>query len=152
MNYLLSNEIRKFEIGFKQIIGDTFSYYDTAKNHEYVYHSYVLGLLAIIGDDFIIKSNKESGEGRYDILLIPHDKSKIGVVIEIKQTNKQQKGESNNLFINRINKQIKLALNQIDRNKYYKELIDNKIDKNRIIKVPIVFVGKEPYIIPIKTH
>jgi len=45
-----------------------------------------------------------------------------------------------------INDQIKLAINQIDRNKYYKELIDNKINKNNIIKIPIVFAGKEPYI------
>ncbi len=145
-NYLINNNINKFETGFKEIMGDTFSYYDTAKNNEYIYHSYILGLLAIIGDDYIIKSNKESGEGRYDIILIPHDKSKNGVVIEIKQIEKQQQNEENNNFTKRINKQIELAINQIDRNKYYKELIDNQIDKNNIIKVPIIFAGKEPYI------
>ncbi len=150
-NYLINNEIAKFETGFKEIIGDTFSYYDTAKNHEYVYHSYILGLLAIIGDDYIIKSNKESGDGRYDIMLIPHDKSKNGVVIEIKQIEKQRKKENDTDFHNRINDQIKIAINQIDRNKYYKELIDNKIEIDKIIKVPIVFAGKEPYILPMKT-
>ena len=36
-------------------------------------------------NDYIIKSNRESGNGRYDIMLIPHDKSKAGIVIEIKQ-------------------------------------------------------------------
>ncbi len=150
-NYLINNNIAKFEIGFKEIIGDTFSYYDTAKNHEYIYHSYILGLLAIIGDDYVVKSNKESGEGRYDILLIPHDKSKTGVVIEIKQIDKQQENEDIVKFNKRINKQIVSAKNQIDRNKYYKELIDNKIDENNIIKVPIVFAGKEPYIKELKT-
>ncbi len=150
-NFLITNQITKFEKGFKKIIGDTFSYYDTAKNHEYVYHSYILGLLAIIGDDYIINSNGEGGEGRYDIMLIPHDKSKNGVVIEIKQIEKQQENESDNNFIKRINKQIKLATNQIDRNKYYKTLFDNKIEIDRIIKIPIVFAGKEPYIIPMKT-
>ncbi len=147
-NYLINNEIAKFETGFKEIIGDTFSYYDTAKNHEYIYHSYILGLLAIIGDDYIIKSNKESGDGRYDIMLIPHDKTKSGIVIEIKQIEKQQEGENTENFNNRINTQIKTATNQIDRNKYYKELIDNKIDENNIIKIPIIFAGKEPFIIP----
>ena len=147
---LVNNKIAEFEKGFKQIISDTFSYYDTAKNHEYVYHSYILGLLAIIGDDYIIKSNKESGEGRYDIMLIPHDKTINGVVIEIKQIEKQQENEQDNQFNDRINKAIQNASAQIDRNKYYKELIDNKIDKNRIIKVPIVFAGKEPFIIQIK--
>ena len=150
-NYLITNKIAKFETGFKEIIGDTFSYYDTAKNHEYVYHSYILGLLAIIGDDYIIKSNKESGDGRYDIILIPHDKTKNGVVIEIKQIEKQQEKENETDFNNRINDQIKIAINQIERNKYYKELIDNKIEIDKIIKVPIVFAGKEPYIIPKKT-
>lgn len=145
-NYLINNDLVEFEVGFKQIIGDTFSYYDTAKNNEYIYHSYTLGLLAIIGDDYIIKSNKESGEGRYDIMLIPHDKTKNGVVIEIKQIEKLRENESKTEFRNRINSHLQSALNQIDRNKYYTELIENKIDKSRIIKVPVVFAGKEPYI------
>ena len=132
--------------------------YDTAKNNEYVYHSYILDLLAIIGDDYIVKSNKEIGEGRYDIMLIPHNtstwlstgKSANGVVIEIKQIEKQQKKETHKDFDKRINEHIKLALNQIDKNKYYKELIDNKIKLENIIKIPIVFAGKEPYISLIK--
>ncbi len=149
-NYLVSNKIPEFEEGFKQIIGDTFSYYDTAKNNEYIYHSYILGLLAIIGDDYVIKSNKESGEGRYDIMLIPHDKTRYGVVIEIKQIRNQQENENKGDFIKRINEQIETATKQIDRNKYYKELIDNKIESEKIIKIPIVFAGKEPYITLIK--
>ena len=106
-------------------------------------------MLAIIGDDYIIKSNRESGEDRYDIMLIPHDKSKNGVVIEIKQIEKQQEVEKIHEFSLRINKEIEIAANQIDRNKYYKELIENKLTKEQIIKIPIVFAGKEPYIIPI---
>lgn len=149
-NYLITNKITKFEQGFKEIIGDTFSYYDTAKSNEYVYHAYILGLLAIIGDDYIIKSNKESGEGRYDIMLIPHDKTKNGVVIEIKQIKKQQNKENYENFAERINKEIISAKNQIDKNLYYKELIDNKIQEENIIKIPIVFAGKEPYISLIK--
>ncbi|MEA3450836.1 MAG: AAA family ATPase [Bacteroidota bacterium] len=153
-NQLVNNEVEEFEKGFKKIIGDTFSYYDTAKNNEYVYHSYILGLLAIIGDDYIIKSNKESGEGRYDIMLIPLPAEKIhefsqryGVVIEIKQIEKQQEKEKKEDFNKRINEQIKFAENQIERNKYYKELIDNKIEEKNIVKIPIVFAGKEPYIL-----
>ena len=80
-----------------------------------------------------------------------HASLQNGVVIEIKQIEKQQEKESDTDFNNRINEQIKIAINQIDRNKYYKELIDNKIEENKIIKVPIVFAGKEPYIIPNKT-
>ena len=111
-----------------------------------------MGLLAIIGDDYIIKSNKESGEGRYDIMLIPHDKTKNGVVIEIKQIEKQKDNESDFDFAKRINTYLQAAQNQIERNKYYKELIDNKIDKNNIVTLPIVFAGKEPYINLVKTN
>ncbi len=142
--YLINNNIEKFEQGFKQIIGDTFSYFDVQGEAENVYQSYVLGLLAIIGDDYIIKSNRESGEGRYDIMLIPHDKSKYGVVIEIKQISKTERNTDEPDFSKKIDLKIEEALNQIDRNEYYKELIDNKIE--RIIKLPIVFVGKTPYI------
>jgi len=144
--HLINNELQKFERGFKQIIGDTFSYFDLNGEAENVYQSYVLGLLAIIGDDYIIKSNRESGEGRYDIMLIPHDKSKFGVVIEIKQIPKIEK-ENETEFAERVNKKLSQALNQINENEYYKELIDNKIEK--IIKLPIVFVGKVPYVNPI---
>ncbi len=142
-NYLINNDIQKFEKGFKEIIGDTFSYFDINGEPENVYQSYVLGLLAIIGDDYIIKSNRESGEGRYDILLIPHDKTKFGVVIEIKQIVKKTDETAEQLTI-RINAKIEEAKQQIDRNNYFMELIDNKVSK--IIKLPIVFAGKEPFI------
>ncbi|MEI6143359.1 MAG: AAA family ATPase [Mariniphaga sp.] len=143
-NYLINNEIEKFEKGFKKIIGDTFSYFDTKGEPENIYQSYVLGLLAIIGDDYIIKSNRESGEGRYDIMLIPHDKSKFGIVIEIKQIARAE-NENEQGFRNRIDKKIDEAKAQIDNNQYYRELVDNKI--SNIIKLPIVFAGKVPYII-----
>ncbi|MEA3444711.1 MAG: AAA family ATPase [Bacteroidota bacterium] len=148
-NNLINNQISDFETGFKQIMGDTFSYYDTAKNHEYVYQSYILGLLAIIGDDYMIKSNRESGQGRYDIMLVPHDKSKNGVVIEIKQIENQKEKESNGEFTKRINRAIEAAGLQIDKNKYCNELFENKIALDNIVKVPIVFAGKEPYVIAV---
>jgi len=144
-NHLINNRISEFEKGFKQIIGDTFSYYDVNGEAEKVYQSYVLGLLAMIGDDYVIRSNRESGEGRYDILLIPHDKNRYGIVIEIKQIKPIDKEESNELKI-RINDKLAEALEQIEKNQYFKELIDHQISK--IIKLPIVFVGKVPYITP----
>ncbi len=151
---LINNRLEKFEAGFKQIIGDTLSYFDIApvENHgrtslnEQIYHVYSLGLLAILSDDYIIKSNRESGDGRYDILLIPYDKTKNGVVIEIKSIEKQKETEDNEKFIERIDKEIKSALNQIERNKYYKELLAHKIPLEHIIKVPVVFAGKEPFV------
>ena len=158
---LINNKIPEFETGFKQIIQDTLSYFDTAEKtgkdtvekiitHEQIYHVYTLGLLTILSDDFTIKSNREAGNGRYDIMLIPYDKNKNGVVIEIKQIEKQKIKEGNEKFHTRVNKEIDTALQQIEKNKYYKELIINKINLDNIIKIAIVFAGKEPYITKIE--
>ncbi len=154
--HLINNRIPEFEKGFKQLVGDTFSYYDTADvtdkygdkliRSEQIYHVYTLGLLSILKDDFVIKSNKESGEGRYDIMLIPNDKTAYGIVIEIKSVGKQKKSEAKTKFTNRINKAIADALKQIEVNKYYSELLENNIKPEKIIKLAIVFAGKEPYI------
>ena len=149
---LINNRLELFEKGFRSIIGDTLSYFDIAKTEadkkqsERIFHVYILGLLAILSDDFIIKSNRESGEGRYDILLIPYDKNKNGVIVEIKTIEKQNKSETYDKFKERINHSIINALNQIDRNEYYKELIINNIKPDKIVKVAIVFAGKKPYI------
>lgn len=142
-DHLINNHITEFEQGLKQIVGDTFSYYDTSQKHttnEQIYHVYTLGLLAILSDDYIIKSNRESGAGRYDIMLIPYDRSQNGVVIELKTLSSSIKEPV------QINAEIDKALSQIETNEYYKELIDSKIQPDKIIKLPIVFVGKTPYV------
>ncbi len=145
-NHLINNNLKDFEIGFKQIMGDSLSYFDTKKDAEQIYHVYTLGLLAILSDDYIIKSNRESGEGRYDIVLIPREPSKKGVIIEIKRIKAKSKSEKNETFRKRINTEIENALQQIENKRYYNELLAHKIDLTNIIRVPIVFAGKEPYI------
>ena len=145
-DYLVEGDLEKFEEGFRKIMQDTFSYYDTAKNNEYVFQAYLLGLLAILGDDYVIKSNRESGGGRYDILLLPKDKSKKGVVLELKQTSPRSTGEDDETFTKRINTLLDEAVLQIERNRYYNELLANGISKENILIVPIVFAGKEPFV------
>jgi hypothetical protein len=156
--YLVQNQPELFEKGLKMIIGDTLSYFDLSGKSteeeqiipEQIFHVYTLGLLTVLTDDYIVKSNRESFGGRYDIMLIPHDKSENGVVIEIKQTEKKQLNEDKNQFRIRINRELKNALHQIESHKYYQELIANKVPENNIIKVPIVFAGKEPFVTEIK--
>lgn len=48
------------------------------------YHGFVMGLLINLKGTHEIKSNRESGYGRYDVLIIPHDKNKLGIIIEFK--------------------------------------------------------------------
>jgi hypothetical protein len=159
--YLINNDKAEFEKGFKQITGDTLSYFDITpvkdKNdkeikipQEQFFHVYTLGLLAVLSDDYIIKSNRESGEGRYDIVLIPLNQKNNGIIIEIKYIENQQKNETYEKFVKRINNKIDEALEQIDRKKYYKELVVHKIELGKIKRVPIVFAGKEPYITKLK--
>ncbi|HFA48489.1 MAG TPA: AAA family ATPase [Bacteroidetes bacterium] len=145
--HLVNNRIPQFEKGFKKIIGDTFSYFDERGMAENVYQAYFLGMLAIVGDDYAIRSNRESGDGRYDILLIPHNKSKYGLVIEVKRVDKRGEKEKEASYNKRVNAALKKALEQIERNKYYKELISHKIKK--IIKLPVVFAGKEAHVLPL---
>jgi hypothetical protein len=78
-------------------------------------------------------------------MLIPHDRHKKGVVIEIKSIKNQFDTESTEKFVHRVNQTIANALQQIERNRYYSELLAHKISHNDIIKLAIVFVGKVPY-------
>ncbi|MEA3444241.1 MAG: AAA family ATPase, partial [Bacteroidota bacterium] len=145
---LTNDNLKQFEKELRSIMGDTFSYFDKTKNPENAFHSYMLGLLTILGDDYIIRSNRESGKGRYDILLRPFDITKNGIVIEIKTIEDRKKDEGKQEFHNRINKAINEAKNQIETKEYEKELIDNKI-KN-IIKLPIIFAGKRAHIFTVE--
>lgn len=58
------------------------SVYDTA--HESFCHGVVFGMLAVMSDSYYIASNRESGEGRFDVQLEPHDKSRTGYILEFK--------------------------------------------------------------------
>lgn len=134
---LTTNKIPAFKRYFKRIMGDTFSYFDIHTEPERVYQAYVLGLLGVLADDYIIKSNREAGDGRYDVLLLPRNIEKYGVVIEIKQLAKNAQPKT-------IEKELKAALSQIQNNEYYKELEIANI-QNRI-EMSMVFVGKTVHI------
>ncbi len=143
---LIQGQLDEFEQGFRRVMQDTFSYYDTQKFNEYVFHAYLLGLLAILGDYYEIKSNRESGEGRYDILLIPRQPDFKGIIIKIKRTDKQGDNESDQDFNQRIKNLLQQGLKQIERKQYYKELLNKGLKDNDIIKVVVVFAGKIPYV------
>ncbi|MFK7907400.1 MAG: AAA family ATPase [Chitinophagales bacterium] len=136
---LTHNRIKEFEKHFQAIMGDTFSYFDVTKNPEDVWQAYVLGLLAIAEEDYIIRSNRESGDGRYDILLLPKVKNQYGIVIEIKAMDKEATQAQ-------IDAKLDEALGQIEKNEYYKELIAHNIHKR--IEIAMVFAGKKIYLKP----
>ncbi|MGN0144678.1 MAG: AAA family ATPase [Clostridium sp.] len=139
LNALINGDIEVFEEIFTDFVVDNMSYFDTSGNEpEKVYHAFVLGMLVSLGDKYEINSNKESGYGRYDVMIIPKDTSKLAIIIEFKKIR-----ESNSKS---IEKGIEEALNQIEENQYERELKIRNI--NNILKLAIVFKGKK---IKIKT-
>jgi hypothetical protein len=82
---LLGGDAPAFGAAFSDFVLRVFSYYDTGKKqNEHFYHAFLLGLIARLDSQYRIRSNGESGLGRYDICLIPKDRSKKGIVMEIK--------------------------------------------------------------------
>jgi len=132
---LTSGDIKTFEILLQEFIVNSISMYDLPCNEpEKSYHLFILGLLILLADTYQVKSNRESGLGRYDIMLIPKDKSKLGLVIEFKKASNQ---ESLELAAQR-------ALEQIKQKQYAQELKSLGITNIKLIG--IAFQGKEIFI------
>ena len=86
LNTLTTGNIKIFAGLFKEFVINNLSYFDVSgKEPEKVYHAFVLGMLVSLSDNYKVKSNKESGYGRYDIIIIPKDISKISTIIEFKK-------------------------------------------------------------------
>ena len=130
---LIDGDIKLFEKMLRKVIAAVFSYHDFGSEPEKVYHALVAGLLIWISGTHEIKSNRESGYGRYDISIIPRDPHKVGYVIEFKAIDTEE-GET-------VDSATKLALKQIDDKKYETELLERGI--TNIKKLAIVFNGKE---------
>jgi Predicted AAA-ATPase/PD-(D/E)XK nuclease superfamily len=83
---LTDGDVKTFSEIFQDLLRTSMSVYDIpADEPEKVYHAFVLGLLISLKDDYEIKSNRESGYGRYDVMLIPKKKEKIGIIFEFKK-------------------------------------------------------------------
>ena len=136
LNALKEGDIDYFEELFKDLVATVFSFHDFGGQPERVYHAFVAGLLTWLYGTHEIKSNRESGFGRYDIMLIPKNPVQTGYVIEFKAVNKRKKET--------VESATQAALNQIEEKKYETELIERGIQS--IKKLAIVFDGKEVYV------
>ncbi|MCP5052115.1 MAG: AAA family ATPase, partial [bacterium] len=133
LNALVEGDIKRFETMLKKIVLSVFSFHDFGNKSEKVYHALVAGLLVWISKTHQIKSNRESGYGRYDIMIFPRNPSRIGYVIEFKAVDK----DDNETMEDALEK----ALKQIEEKKYETELVDRGI--KQIKKLAIAFSGKE---------
>ena len=134
LNALVTGDVETFGGFFKNFVLNNISYFDVSgEEPEKVYHAFVLGMIVSLADKYEVKSNKESGYGRYDVMLIPKDTSKLGIIMEFKKID--------DFMSKSIEKGIEEALNQIEENKYEAELMERNI--NNILKLAIVFKGKK---------
>jgi len=126
-----------FEEIFVDYVEKSLSYFDVSgEEPEKVYHSFVLGMLVSLNKSHYVLSNRESGYGRYDVMVIPKDIAKPGIIIEFKRARKTNKKS--------IEELIEEARKQIEDKKYETELINRGI--TNIKKLVIVFKGKEVYV------
>jgi hypothetical protein len=131
MENLLAGRINEFAENLKAVMLQIASFNDVGKEPEAFYHGLMLGFAAgIDSKQYSIKSNKESGYGRFDIVIIPKDMKKIAIILELKSVKKN---------ISLI-KSAEKALKQIDKQEYASEV--KQLGIANIIKVGLAFCGK----------
>eukprot|EP01080_Neovahlkampfia_damariscottae_P008217 gene8217-gene42 len=131
---LLDEDIEKFTKELSDYLIFTSSYHDFGnQDKEKSYHLFFLGLIASLNDTHIIHSNRESGLGRHDVLIIPKCKSKhVAFIIKFKQSKN----------VNDLENLSKNAIKQIDDNIYLTEIHQYEQIKS-VIKLGLAFKGKQ---------
>ena len=131
MEALTENRIEDYEETLQDILLKSVSYNDTKKGNEAFYHGFILGMSLYLEGEYIVKSNIESGLGRYDVSIEPKNKNKRGYILEFKATDNVDKLEE-------ISKE---ALKQIEEAKYSSSL--KQTDTKEILHLGIAFCGKQ---------
>lgn len=139
---LLLNDVDAMNDFMNEIALVSFSNFDTAKSAslkdapERFYHGFVLGLMVELDGRFEITSNRESGFGRYDIMLVPKDREKdCAYIIEFK-VHKPMKEKD-------LAETVANALNQIEEKQYEAKLVADGFGSGNIRKYGFAFKGKE---------
>ena len=131
---LVDLNLSEFEKKFRVLVREMFSYMDVGENTaENFYHAFVLGMLVGLRDSYYVNSNRESGFGRYDIMLEPQDKSKNSFIIEFKV--------ADDLEEKTIEEVIANAKKQIEERDYESNLRERGF--TNITKMVFAFKGKE---------
>ena len=128
---LTSGQIKKFEHKLQNAIEEMASYHDTSKTkQEIFYQGLMLGILVGLKDQYEIRSNREAGIGRYDLLLSPKDVKKLGVIMEFKAVDNELK----------LEEEATAALEQIKKSRYATDLKSRGV--SNICSMGISFSGK----------
>ena len=141
---LITGDIESMNEYMNDVALRTFSSFDSGKHTsekkapENFFHGFVLGLMVDQSENYIITSNRESGFGRYDIMLEPKDKQTQkypGIVIEFKVINPRKE--------NSLEETVEAALKQIEEKNYDAELINRGVKEENIHHYGFAFKSKE---------
>ena len=137
---LLLNDKKAMNRFMNDVALNTFSYFDTGNKTsksapERFYHGFVLGLLVELSGRYTLTSNRESGFGRYDVMLEPKDKSDNAYIMEFKVHDKDDDEKT-------LKDTVANALAQIENKKYEAVLLEKGIPKEKIYKYGFAFEGK----------
>ena len=141
VNALLKGSLKEMNIYMNDVALATFSSFDTGKKPseksqpERFYHGFVLGLLVELRDRYQIRSNRESGYGRYDVMLTPVTEVDDAIVIEFK-VHEPDEEET-------LKDTVRGALEQITEKNYDAELLAQGISADRIRHYGFAFEGKK---------
>lgn len=138
---LLLDDIKAMNLYMNRVALATFSFFDTGrrpsaeKEPERFYHGFVLGLIVELEDRYMISSNRESGFGRYDVILEPRNQSGVAMILEFKVRDPEDEKS--------LHDTVQSALEQIRAKKYGTVLIEKGFPEKRIRYYGFAFEGKK---------
>jgi hypothetical protein len=139
IKYLFEANLEAMNDYMNRVSESIFSSFDTGKNPsrtqpERFYHGFVLGLMVDLQGRYVITSNRESGYGRYDIMLEPQNDKDDAIIIEFKVMSTRREKT--------LEETVQAALRQIEEKDYARLLIDKGIPAERIRRYGFAFEGK----------